>query len=356
MSEKFTYAKVGVDVNEVSKIHSIIWDHIKKTFKFRERKIGAPLNIIGHFAGLIEIGNNKILSLHVDGVGTKILVAQLIKKFDTIGIDLVAMCVNDTICVGAEPISLIDYLAVQKPDRQLTEELMKGLVKGAEIAGISIVGGETAVIPEMIRGEIEKKGFDLAGMCVGIIERDKIITGEKIQPNDVVLGLSSSGIHSNGVTLARKVLLESAKLKLDEKLPDSNRTVGEELLEPTQIYAKPVLDIIKNCEVRGLAHITGGGFLKLKRIGKIPKIGFVLDNLPEPQLIFKAIQKFGRISNQEMYRTFNMGTGFCIVLSKNEVDKARRIIEKYNIRSSVIGRAVADPQSKLEIKPVGVIL
>ena len=355
MDREITYATAGVDIDKSALAIKAITEWLRLTFKQRENKVGEVLEEIGHFANLVDIGNNRAIAIHTDGVGTKVLLAQLLNKYDTIGIDLVAMNVNDMICVGAEPIAMVDYIATQEPDPEIMSQIGKGLAIGAEEAGIAIVGGETATLPEIIKGAIEKKGFDLAGTCIGIVEKNKIITGEKIQPNDIVLGLKSSGIHSNGLTLARKVLLEISKLNLNERLPDFNQRVGEELLKPTKIYVKPVLELIKNCEIHGLSHITGGGFLKLKRIGKTSKIGFILDALPQPQPIFRAIQKFGNISNFEMYRTFNMGIGFCIVLPKYEVEKAKKIVNKYNIDSFIIGKAVADPENKLEIKPVGVI-
>jgi len=249
--KKMTYKDSGVDIKKIKKSHEKTWNQIMETFNFRDGKIGHPLKVFGHYAGLIDIGNNKILALHTDGVGTKVLVSQVLEKYDTIGIDAVAMGVNDVICVGAEPIALVDYLALEKTNDEMVEEIMKGLVEGAKQADTVIIGGETAIMADVIKG-IHGRGFDLAVTVLGVVDKDKIITGEKMKPGDIVIGLESSGIHSNGLTLARKVLL---------------REYYKELLIPTKIYVNPVLEIVKKCNVHGLANITGGAFSKLMRIG-----------------------------------------------------------------------------------------
>lgn len=332
MKEESTYAKAGVDISRVKKAHKSIANLLKETFSSREGKFGKVLTEIGHYAGLIDIGNNKALALHVDGVGTKVLIAQMLNKYDTVGIDCVAMCVNDIICMGAEPVALVDYLAVEEPNDEMINEITKGLVEGAKQSDTAIVGGETAVMKDVIVGK-EKKGFDLAAMCVGVVDKDKIITGEKMKPGDVVIGLESSGIHSNGLTLVRKVL---------------SKDYYEELLKPTRIYVKPVLEIIKKCEVHGLANITGGAFSKLMRIGEKAGVGFLLDNMSEPQEIFKVIQREGNISDKEMYRTFNMGIGFCIVAPENETKKIVDICKKYKINAKEIGKIVKERNVKIK--------
>ena len=338
MKEKFTYAKAGVDISKLKKTHKSIADSLKETFFSREGKFGKVLTEIGHYAGLIDIGNNKALALHVDGVGTKVLVAQTLNKYDTIGIDCVAMCVNDLICMGAEPLSLVDYLAVEKTDEKMINEIMKGLVKGANEAGIAIVSGETAVMKDVITG-IKGRGFDLAAMCVGVVDKDKIITGKKIKVDDIVIGLESSGIHSNGLTLARKIL---------------DKKYYKELLKPTLIYVKPILGIIKNCEVHGLANITGGAFSKLMRIVEKAGVGFLLDNMPEMPEIFRIIQKKGKISDREMYRTFNCGIGFCVVVPENESQRVIEICKKYSINAKKIGKVVGEKDVKIKT-PSGII-
>jgi len=278
------------------------------------------------------------LALHTDNVGTKVLVAQMMKKYDTVGIDAVAMCVNDLIYVGAEPIALVDYLAVEKPDEEISKEIAKGLAEGAQISCVAIVGGETAVVPELIRGESPGKGFDLAAMAVGIVDREKLITGSRMREGDLILGLSSSGIHSNGLTLARRVLFDIGKLNINDPLPGSKRIVGEELLEPTRIYTRPILEVINHAEISALAHITGGAFTKLKRFERFSEVGFVLDRMPEPPGIFKVLQEIGRVSDREMYKTFNMGIGFCVICPPESKQKALDVMEDQHLEAQVIGR------------------
>lgn len=342
--KEFTYAKAGVDVSEEKKTYRKIGDILKETLRLREGKFGQVLSEIGHYAGLIDIGGGKALALHSDGVGTKVLIAEMMNKYDTIGIDCVAMNVNDLICMGAEPVSLLDYLAVEKLGDHISE-IAKGLAEGAKEAEIAIVGGETALMPDVMRG------FDLSAMSLGVVEKSKIITGEKIRTNDLVIGLESSGIHSNGLTLARKLLL--LKYKVGEKIPELGRTLGEELLEPTKIYVKLVLEIVNTCEVHGLANITGGAFSKLMRLGELADVGFSLDNMPDPQPVFKLIQKLGNVSDREMYRTFNMGIGFCVIIPENEKDKVMKICRKSGIKAWMVGKVI--PEKKVLVKGIDVI-
>ncbi|WXG45136.1 MAG: phosphoribosylformylglycinamidine cyclo-ligase [Candidatus Atabeyarchaeum deiterrae] len=336
--DEWTYSKAGVDLDEDEKAISEIWKLVGTTFKFRRSKNGQPLNIKRHYAGLIDIGaGDKLVAVHADNVGTKVLVAQLLEKYDTVGIDLVAMNVNDLVCVGAEPIALVDYLAVEKYDTNLIREIVSGIVEGARRASIAIVGGETASVPDIIRGARIGVGFDLAGTTIGIVDRKSVILGGKMRQGDIVVGLASSGIHSNGLTMARKVLLETSKLTVDDSLPGSEFGVGEELLMPTKIYSPEVLEVIKETEVHGLAHITGGAFTKLRRIGQYAHVGFKLDKMPKPQYIFEAIAKLGLVSEEEMYRTFNMGIGFCIVTPKSQVEEVSAICEKHDTKAIAIG-------------------
>jgi phosphoribosylformylglycinamidine cyclo-ligase len=331
VKKEFTYAKSGVDISKVKKLHKSMAESLKETFSSRDGKFGKVLTEIGHYAGLIDIGD-KALALHVDGVGTKVLIAQVLNKYDTIGIDCVSMCVNDIICVGAEPVALVDYIAVEEPNEKIINEIIKGLVDGAKQSNTAIVSGETAVMKDVITG-IKGKGFDLAAMCVGVVDKNKIITGEMMMPGDVVIGLESSGIHSNGLTLARKVL---------------PKKYYKELLRPAMIYVKPILEIIKNCEVHGLANITGGAFSKLMRIGEKADVGFLLDNMPELLKIFKIIQKLGKISDREMYRTFNCGVGFCIITPEHEYEKITQICKKYGIKIRKIGKIVKEKNVKIK--------
>jgi len=333
---RLTYTKAGVDLDEISKIRKDIVNQLRDTFKLRQGKFGRPLMEIGHYAGMIDIGD-RALTVHADGVGTKVLIAQMMEKYDTIGIDCIAMNVNDIICVGSEPIALIDYLALEKPNRDIVKGIMKGFAKGAEEAQISIVGGETAIMPDVIKG-IDGRGFDLVGLAIGIIDKDKVINGKDLKHSDTVIGVDSVGIHSNGLSLARKALLQ--KYKIDQFVPELGKSIGEELLIPTRIYVKPVLEALKRCEIHGLAHITGGAFSKLRRLLLKPKIGFLLDDMPEPLPIFRLIQKEGNITNREMYRTFNMGIGFCVCAPKSEEDRIVKIFANHGMGARTIGRIV----------------
>ena len=311
MKSSLTYAKAGVDITRIAKLHNKIDTILARTHQTRRGKVGQVLNIRQHYAGLVDLGNQYALAAHTDGVGTKVLVAEACRKYNTIGIDCVAMNVNDIICIGAEPLALVNYLALEKPQPKLVHDIMIGLQKGAQEANVAVIGGETAIMPDVV------KGFDLAATVIGLVNKKKIITGEKIQHGDTILGLRSSGIHSNGLTLARKLLL-------------THRTEPEtlrELLRPTRIYTRIILKLLNsNREIHGLAHITGGGYSKLKRIGHKTKVGFLLDHLPQPQSIFKKIQTKGDISDREMYRTFNMGIGFLIICPQHEAKRIKQII------------------------------
>jgi len=287
----------------------------------------------GHYAGLVKLANQTI-ALHADGVGTKVIIAQMMNKFNTVGIDCVAMNVNDAICVGAQPVAFIDYIALRHPNEWLVQEITKGLVKGAQQSKMAIVGGETAVLQDVIAGDSEN-AFDLAGMVMGVVRRSGPILGDMIKPGDIIFGVESSGLHSNGYTLARKVLL--SKYSVEDNASHLIQTVGEELLIPTRIYVRPVIEILKKrIRVHGLANITGGGFTKLPRLNT--KVRYVFDNLPVPTGIFKQIQIEGNIENREMYRTFNMGIGFCLVAPKASTDHIISVFEKYKMHCYTVGR------------------
>ncbi|WP_455276851.1 phosphoribosylformylglycinamidine cyclo-ligase [[Eubacterium] cellulosolvens] len=337
----WSYAKAGVDVKKVKKTQNEIGSIIEETFKFRDNKFGQVLGKFGHYASLIDIGSGKALALHSDGCGTKVLISQLMKKFDTIGIDCIAMCVNDLICLGAEPVVLIDYLAVETINESMINEIIKGLVEGAKTAKVSIVGGETAVMPDVIKGAEPGLGFDLAALCTGVVDKEKIIDGKDIEVGDIIIGLESSGIHSNGLTLARKVLLDQGKLSLDDKPEGLDNTLGEELLRPTRIYTNEVLSMIKNFEVHGIAHITGGAFRKLRRFENYSNVGFDF-KINRSKSIFDLIQKVGRITYEEMYKTFNMGIGICIIVPKEIADDIVTTSEKHNTEAFSIGKVVKE--------------
>ena len=325
MHKVTTYSEAGVDIEEEVKIISALTKNIKN----RRAGVGASLGILGHYAGLIEFGDYALV-LCTDGVGSKVMIADEIKKWDTIGIDCIAMNVNDIICVGAEPLAFVDYLAIEKLDLKKAEQIGIGLDKGAKLSNISIIGGETATLPDIIRG------FDLAGTCLGYVKKDEIISGEKIKPGDAIIGLKSSGIHSNGLTLARKLFKENG-YDYHDKLPysDNEITIGEALLEPTKIYVKEILSIIKKFDVHGLAHITGGGWRKIERLKN--DVAFKITNPLEPQEIFKAIQKVGKITDEEMQRTFNMGIGFLIVVEKKIAKEVVSHLKEYKVEAEIVG-------------------
>jgi len=333
MGEEFTYARAGVDIDRVKKAHGAIARMLRETFAARRGRLGEVLTEIGHYAGLIDMGRYA-LALHVDGVGTKPLLCQLMGRYDTIGVDCVAMCVNDTVCMGAEPIALVDYLVLQKADEEVVEEIMKGIVAGAKEARVAVVGGETAIHPDMLQG------FDLSATCLGVVEKGRMVTGGSISAGDVVLGLASTGIHCNGLTLARKVLLP--RYGLGERPEGLSRAVGDELLEPTRVYSELVLELLRSCAVGGLAHVTGGAFSKLTRLVRGRGLGFLLDNMPPPPPIFTLIQRAANLSPREAYRTFNMGVGFCVVTPEGESEKVIEVCRRFNVKAWAIGRVVAE--------------
>ncbi|PCN49874.1 phosphoribosylformylglycinamidine cyclo-ligase [Candidatus Geothermarchaeota archaeon ex4572_27] len=344
-----TYAKSGVDLSRVRRAHRDIAEMLAQTFRFRPSGLGRVLTGIGHYAGLIDVGGGRALALHADGVGTKVLVAQLMDRYDTVGVDCVAMNVNDLVCVGAEPLALVDYLVVERPDEEMISEIMRGLVRGAEMANVAVVGGETAVMPDVVRGEVEGRGFDLAALSVGVVDQGSILTGSSLRPGDVVVGVESSGIHSNGLTLARKVLLRGRSVH--DTLPELDTSIGEELLRPTHIYVKPVLEAIRRLEVHAVAHITGGAFTKLRRFEAYAKVGFELDSMPEPHPIFKAIMRLGKVPMDEMYRTFNMGVGLCVMLPREHQDDVIDVFERHGFKAWRVGRVVDRPG--VRVKPPG---
>jgi phosphoribosylformylglycinamidine cyclo-ligase len=324
MQEKhMTYAGAGVDINKLEAIKSGI---IKKGLTFKRKGFGAPMGELGAYAGLIDMGEFA-LAMTTDGVGTKLIIADAMKKWDTVGIDCIAMNVNDLYVMGVEPLAFVDYISIEKPDDELIKQVMVGLDEGARQANISIIGGETAALPDII------KGFDLAGTCVGYVDKDKVITGESIDVGDVVIGLPSSGIHSNGYSLVRKVV-ENAGLKYTDPLPyDKSKTIGAELLQPTRIYAE-IVPIFKKYPVKGMAHITGGGLMNLRRI---TKLGFDFhDPLPVPP-VFSWLRKLGDIDDREMYKTFNMGMGYVIITDKENAGSIVKMTD-----GKIVGRIVKE--------------
>ena len=323
MPKGMTYAKAGVDIDKKSRSIAALVGHLK----YKRKGMGRPVDLPGHFTGLVDFGD-MALTLCTDGVGTKLLVADALEKWDTVGIDCIAMNVNDTICVGAEPIAFVDYIAIDKPDERVTSEIGKGLEAGARLSNMTIVGGEIAVLPELVRG------FDLAGTCLGMVEKKRIITGDGIRPGDAVVALPASGVHSNGFTLARRVF-EQNGIGLKDRVEGLTRPVGLELLTPTTIYVKQVLRILEKHEVRGMANITGGGLRNLIRLKK--GVGFEISDPIEPNAIFGVMQELGGVSDQEMYQTFNMGMGYCMIVPEDEV---KGVVKAAGKGAKVVGGTV----------------
>ncbi len=325
-----TYKKSGVDISKIKQSQKSIGKLISSTHKLQQKaKIAHGF---GHYAGIVEIPGGKLLATHTDGVGTKVVIANMMKKYNTIGIDCIAMNVNDIICIGATPISFVDYIAANKNDEKIFKKIVEGLVTGAKRSSMPIVGGETAIMPDVIEG----KGFafDLAGMVVGLVEKKEMVLGNKIKDGDVIIGANSTGIHSNGYSLARKAILKKYSVKDSVK---GVGNIGEALLKPTEIYTKPVLEMIKKSKVNGLAHITGGSFTKLLRL---KNIGYEIDSLPKLPPIMSLIEEQG-VNSEEMYKTFNMGVGFCVIANKKESEKIQKIFKKYKIGSKEIGRIIS---------------
>ena len=325
-----TYKKAGVDISKIKQSHNTIGKIIESTHKLQKKV--RIVHGFGHYAGIVEIPGKTLLATHTDGVGTKVLIANMMKKFDTVGIDCVAMNVNDIICIGATPISFVDYIAVNKNDKAALKKIMQGLVKGAKKANVPIVGGETAIMPDVISGK--HFSFDLAGTVVGMLTKKQMMLGNKIKRGDVIIGVQSSGLHSNGYSLARKALL--SKYSLQDRIKGIGK-LGNALLTPTQVYVKPVLCVLEKCKVHGMAHITGGSFTKLLRL---KKTGYLLDQMPTPPPIFQIIENEG-VSRQEMYKTFNMGIGFCVIAPKNEESRINSTFKKFGMKSKRVGKIIA---------------
>jgi phosphoribosylformylglycinamidine cyclo-ligase len=353
MDKSPTYADAGVDIDRAGRALRKMLGWINRTADFRPA-IGRSVLPIGHFANVVDIGHGTGLAVSTDGVGTKILIAEMMDKYDTVGIDCIAMNVNDLICVGAEPICMLDCLSVEEADEVLLEGIAKGLYEGARQARISIPGGEIAQIRDMLRGARPGRSFDLVGTAMGLVEIDRILLGSDIVPGDVVVGLRSSGLHSNGFSLVRKVLFEQARLPLGDHVPELGRALGEELLEPTRIYVPHVMALLAGgVPVKGLANITGDGFLNLVRLDT--PVGYRLTDLPEPPPIFGFIQRTGGIDPGEMFLTFNMGTGFCVICAPDAADAVIAVCLEHDTPAQVIGHAVAEPSRSIVLEPQGLL-
>jgi len=341
------YARSGVDTDAADLALSRLLLELSPTQAF-----GARNEVdVGHFAAVIRVGAIQ-LALTTDGVGTKLLVAELVGRYDTVGIDCVGMNVNDLICVGARPIAMLDYVAVERADPEVFAQIGQGLAAGAKAAGISIVGGETAQVPEMVRGVRENSGLDLVGMALGIVPEGKLLNGSTIEPGDAVVGVASNGLHSNGYTLARRSLLQRSEI--DGYIDELGMSLGDELLRPVHIYVQQAQALADaGVDVRALAHITGDGLLNLRRVEA--EVGFEITDLPEPPPIFGMIERFGEIERAEMRTVFNMGIGLCAVVPEADVEKTIKTIELTGLEAWRIGQAVADPDRRVTIRPEGLV-
>ena len=330
------YKKAGVDIEKADKF-------TEKIKIIASRKNKNVIGGIGDFGALYKIDNTVLVS-STDGVGTKLKVAFLMNKHDTVGIDLVAMNVNDILTKGAEPLFFLDYIATGKLESNVMEQVITGIVKGCDEADCSLIGGETAEMPDFYN----KGEYDLAGFVVGKVTKKDVIGGSFTKSGDSIIGVSSSGLHSNGFSLIRKLFFDKLKMKINTYIPEFGKTLGEELITPTNIYVKRILKLLKKYRknVYGMAHITGGGFKNIKRINE--NKGYVIDKLPEIPPIFQITQERGTISDYEMFRTFNMGIGFVII-----TDKPDEICKDLSPEARIIG--YVDNSKKIIIKEKNVV-
>jgi phosphoribosylformylglycinamidine cyclo-ligase len=320
------YAEAGVDQGAAD---SAVAGLVEALAAIQLDRPSRQMPLPGHYASVIKLDERTGIALSTDGVGTKLVVAEQLGRFDTVGVDCVAMNVNDVICVGAEPLAMLDYIAIERADAKVCGEIGVGLARGAELAGIEIPGGELAQLGDLVRG------VDVSGACFGTVALDSVIDGSAVQPGDPILGLPSSGIHSNGYMLARSAL---EGLPLDED-PEGRlgRSLGAELLEPTEIYVKPVLELLRSeAEVRGLAHITSGGTDNLLRLAAVE--GYeIADPLPVPP-VFALIRERGGVAEEEMRAVFNMGCGFCCVVAPEGEAVALELLRRHYPEAKRIGQ------------------
>lgn len=332
--EKMTYAQAGVDVKEGARAVELMKKHVKETFN--EDVIGD----LGSFGGLLRLSGQfekPVLVAGTDGVGTKLKVGFLMDKHDTVGQDLVAMCVNDILCQGATPLFFLDYLATGRLKAEKAAELVRGITDGCKLSNMPLLGGETAEMP----GFYADGEYDMAGFAVGVVEESKIISGAHIKTGDVFIGLPSSGVHSNGFSLVRKICFDKCGLNVNDHVEFLGGTLGNVLIEPTRIYVKPILALLNEVEVKGAVHMTGGGFFEnIPRI--LPEnISVEIDKSAwEPLPIFKFMAEKGNVDETEMFSTFNMGIGFIVVVSEEDLDRAMGTLEGYGEKPVVMGRAI----------------
>jgi len=342
-----TYRSVGVDTQNEELGLKLLTDQIKRTWP--SKGIGAVKLDIGRFANVIDLGAGMGLAISADGVGSKVIIAQMMENYSTVGIDCIAMNVNDILCVGATPLSMVDYIAIEQAQPRALAEIAKGLSEGALLANISIPGGEIAQLADVLRPHTPGIAFDLAGMAVGTVPLDRILVGRDIRPGDAIVGIASNGIHSNGLTLARKVLLETGGLDLHSAPGGLDRPLGDELLRPTHIYVREAVELLgRGVPVRAFVHITSDGFLNIPRV-EADGVGFVIDSLLPIPPIFSLIQDCGGITAEEMFLVYNMGVGFCVIVDPSGVDAVLSVVGRHGKRASVIGHVVEDSERAVHL-------
>ncbi|MCB6993424.1 phosphoribosylformylglycinamidine cyclo-ligase [bacterium 210820-DFI.6.37] len=340
--KKLTYKDAGVDTKEGERAVTLMKDHVKRTFNEN------VLTGLGSFGSLFQIDvasmSQPVLVSGTDGVGTKLKIAFLMDKHDTVGIDCVAMCVNDVLCQGAKPLFFLDYIATGKVKAEKIADIVKGIAEGCRQSGSALVGGETAEMPDFYsEGE-----YDMAGFSVGMVDKEKIITGEKVAEGNVIIGITSSGIHSNGYSLVRKVFFDKMKMDVTDYVEELGTTLGEALLTPTKIYAAACNAVLPKFDVNGIVHITGGGFFEnIPRIlpeGLAAKIRIGTWNVPP---IFPYIKKCGNIDKIEMFSTFNMGVGMMMFVDAKDADAALKALKDAGETADIIGQVVATDGDKV---------
>ncbi|OLN22972.1 phosphoribosylformylglycinamidine cyclo-ligase [Domibacillus antri] len=330
-----SYEAAGVNIEAGYEAVERMKKHVERT------KRAGVMGALGSFGGMFDLSSlnlkEPVLVSGTDGVGTKLKLAFMMDKHDTIGVDCVAMCVNDVVVQGAEPLFFLDYIACGKAVPEKIEQIVKGVADGCEQAGCALIGGETAEMP----GLYDEEEYDMAGFTVGAAEKSAVVTGDDVKEGDVLIGLASSGIHSNGYSLVRKIFFEKHNLSVDAKVDGLSVPLGEALIEPTRIYVKPVLSVLKEAKVNGMAHITGGGFVE-----NIPRalpdgLGAAIEagSWPVPD-IFNVLETYGELDRQEMYNIFNMGIGFVLIVPQEEEANVKASLEKAGETAYTIGRVV----------------
>lgn len=341
------YKEAGVDLEKANELVHRIRPIVRSTFR------GGVITDIGGFGGLFSLNcqdmKNPVLVSSTDGVGTKLKVAFMANRHDTVGIDLVAMCVNDIVVQGAKPLFFLDYLALGRIDLDLVEKLVSGIAAGCKQAGCALIGGETAEMPDFYK----ENEYDMAGFAVGLVDNSQIIDGSTIRGGHRVIGLASSGLHSNGYSLARRIMFDKLGLKPESFVPEFNRTVGEELLEPTRIYVEPVLNLLRKYPVHGMAHITGGGFYdNIERILPRGCQAVIKKGSWNPAPIFEFLREKGSVSVEEMNHVFNNGIGFVVVVEPGDAEDIAAFLSAMNIGVHIIGDIVPREQGGKAVRLV----